>query len=539
MNATFIGIHKRDNELPDFSVENVKALCSEMDTLLTRLQNAGHTGDLTSFEHLDCYLAANYLEIQLSEFQTQLVHLTNPALYTGEAVFGIISLFLRDFAPLEDRAKSAVSRLEAIPKLLEQGRTNLKTAPTEWTERAIRECKGASDLLQKGIDVLMKTHQLNSPKLRAAAETALLAFREFEEYLSNHLLPHGSGHYGCGKPFYDLLIKKGHCLDLDPDQINSYAVEALKQGQERLQKEVFTFNKDGDWHKALESLHSLHPSQKEYLQTLQQLWSDCVKTATKSNLVTWPDCRIQYKFTPDYFADAAPYLYFLPYRAPPAFEEMTTYQYLVTPIPSTLPETEQEQRLRTMNFSVMKLNHVVHHGSVGHHLQNYHACRAKSRIGQIAAVDCASRIAMFCAGTMAEGWACYSTNLMEETGFYTPLEQFSEHHSSIRMAARAVVDTALHTGRMTSEEAIKFYVTEAGMAEEAARSEVVRDSMFPGTAAMYLLGTNAIHKLRKEIEKKLGASFDLRGFHDQFLTYGSIPVSLIAQEMLGHPLSLL
>jgi uncharacterized protein (DUF885 family) len=67
----------------------------------------------------------------------------------------------------------------------------------------------------------------------------------------------------------------------------------------------------------------------------------------------------------------------------------------------------------------------------------------------------------------------------------------------------------------------------------------VRDSMFPGTAAMYLLGTNAIHKLRKEIEKKLGASFDLRGFHDQFLTYGSIPVSLIAQEMLGHPLSLL
>jgi len=289
----------------------------------------------------------------------------------------------------------------------------------------------------------------------------------------------------------------------------------------------------------LESLNDLHASQQEYLPTLQRLWSDCVTTATKNNLVTWPDFPLRYVFTPDYFADAAPYLYFLSYRAPPAFEKFSSYDYLVTPIPSALPQPEQERRLRSMNFSVMKLNHVVHHGSVGHHLQNYHAYRAKSRVGQIAAIDCASRIAIFSGGTMAEGWACYASDLMGEFGFYTPREQFSELHSSIRMVSRAVVDASLHTGRMTFEEAAQFYVREAGMGTEAARSEVVKNSMFPATGAMYLLGTDAIHKLRNEMEKKLGVGFTLINFHDQFLKHGSIPVALIAQEMLGQPLSLL
>jgi hypothetical protein len=539
VNATFIGLHEYDHYLPDCSTENVNEFCGEMEAILTRLKDASHPNDLNSFDYVDCYLARNYLEIELTEFKTQRLFLTNPALYTGEAIFGIISLFLRDYTPLQGRAKAAISRLEAIPNFLDQGKANLKSAPEEWTKRAIRECEGASRLLETGINILIQTFQLNSPNLRHAAEQAATSFREFQEYLYGYLLPHGSKQYDCGKSIYDMLVRKGHCLDLDSDQIRSYGADILKERQERLRREAFNFRTDGDWKNVLERLDDLHPSQQEYLLTIQQVWSDCVKTATKNSLLTWPDYPLRYIFIPAYFADAAPYLYFLSYRAPPAFEPATSYDYLVTPILDTLPETEQERRLRSMNFSAIKLNHVVHHGSVGHHLQNYHAYRSASRIGQVAAVDCASRIAMFSGGTMAEGWACYSTDLMGDYGFYTPLEQFSELHSSIRMASRAVVDAALHTGRITFEEAVQFYVREAGMGMEAARSEVVKNSMFPATGAMYLLGTNAIHKLREEMAKKRGTNFNLQGFHDQFLKHGSIPVALIAQRMLSHQFNLL
>ena len=128
-----------------------------------------------------------------------------------------------------------------------------------------------------------------------------------------------------------------------------------------------------------------------------------------------------------------------------------------------MPVEEQERRLRATNESVIKLNHVIHHGGIGHHVQNWYAFRAASRIGQIAAVDCASRIAMFCGGTMAEGWSSYVVDLMGEVGFLTPLEAYSQHYARLRAAARAIVDVNLHHGRLHFDEAIAFYRDDAGM----------------------------------------------------------------------------
>ena len=53
---------------------------------------------------------------------------------------------------------------------------------------------------------------------------------------------------------------------------------------------------------------------------------------------------------------------------------------------------------------------------------------------------------------MAEGWACYATELMDEVGFLTPLERLSLRHGRLRMAARALVDVGFTTatGRSTT-----------------------------------------------------------------------------------------
>jgi uncharacterized protein (DUF885 family) len=69
------------------------------------------------------------------------------------------------------------------------------------------------------------------------------------------------------------------------------------------------------------------------------------------------------------------------------------------------------------------------------------------------------------------------------------------------------------------------------MASNAAQGEAVKNSMFPGTALMYLVGTDLIHNLRRDLEARLGPAFDLQRFHDRFLSHGSVPVSLIAESM--------
>jgi uncharacterized protein (DUF885 family) len=196
-----------------------------------------------------------------------------------------------------------------------------------------------------------------------------------------------------------------------------------------------------------------------------------------------------------------------------------------------MPEAQQLSRLRANNDSAIKLNHVVHHGGIGHHVQNWHAFRAESRVGRIAAVDCASRIAMHCGGTMAEGWACYATDLIAEFGGLTPLEELEELHTRRRMCSRAIVDVGFHRGDMSFDDAVRFYEAEAGMSPAAARYETTRNSMYPGSALMYVVGTDAIHELRRDFAERQGNGFRLREFHDRFLSYGSVPVALIAETM--------
>ena len=59
----------------------------------------------------------------------------------------------------------------------------------------------------------------------------------------------------------------------------------------------------------------------------------------------------------------------------------------------------------------------------------------------------------------------------------------------------------------------------------------MKNSMFPGNALMYLMGTRQIWRLRRELAARQGDAFSLQRFHDRFLSYGSVPVARIAALM--------
>jgi hypothetical protein len=280
----------------------------------------------------------------------------------------------------------------------------------------------------------------------------------------------------------------------------------------------------GGWPEIQERLSNDHPGVADYLPAYQRIWSACRHASDEHGLVTWPDYPIRYAPIPAQTRTAAPFLYYLFYRSPAPFDELPIHEYVVTPVDASMDADEQQRRLRANNASVITLNHVVHHGAIGHHVQNYYAYNGKSEIGRIAAVDCASRIGMFCGGSMAEGWACYATDLMDEIGFLTPDQSLSQQHTRARLAARAVVDLGLHGGTLTFGDAVAVYRDRVGMTEEAARAEACKNSMFPATALMYWLGTDALHCLRRE----RSAGLTLRQFHDRLLSFGSIPVPLVA-----------
>jgi hypothetical protein len=500
-----------------------------------------------------------FLRTQLWEYASDHFHRGNPCLYTGEAAFGFLSLFLTRYAPVQERVDAARARLAAMPRLLDQLRENVREAPTEWTLRAMRECDGALALFAEGtggaaaghgtggaamghgtggsaLDLLAEEQGFDVARLRREADVAARAFADVRAWLEGDLLRQGRADVAVGEEALDAHLRHAHFLEASADGLVAYARDQLAEARGYLEAHAGDFGAATP-REALAGLARLHPTAEEYLGRYQETWDRVRALSEEHDLLTWPDFPIRYVPRPRWVRGAAPHLYFLFYRSPSALGRPPVHDYLVTPIDPTLPEAERDALLAANNDSVIKLNHVVHHGGIGHHVQNWHAFRAESRVGRMAAVDCASRIAMPCGGTMAEGWACYATDLVGEFGGLTPLEAYAERHSRVRMACRAVVDVELHRGRMTLDEAMAFYREHADMPDGAARGEAVKNSMFPGGAVMYLSGTDGIHDLRRTLSRLQGDDFHLGRFHDEFLSHGSLPVALVAEAMIrkaGH-----
>ena len=520
VSATYIGVRGFDDRLPDFSEEGAGDALADAHDLL---RSSG--GD-----SIDARLGRGFLRIQNWELRSAHFHRGNPSLYTREAVFSVTALFLSDFGPIRERVEAATARTDAIRGFLQQARRNVRRAPTAWTGRAIRECDGAVAFLSDGISDLAaqldRDSGVDARGLVAAAERAATAFAEHRARLESDLLSRPSEGWACGPEALDLILREGHFLQAAAPEIARYAEDRLEDAEAHLAEHAVDFAAitPAD---VLRRLANRHPSTEEYYGRYWEVWDDVRRASEEKALLTWPDLPIRYLPLPAWARAVAPHLRFPVYRDPAALGRAYVHDYLVEP----LPDGDVDGFLRAHNDSMIKVNHVIRHGGLGHHVRSWHALGAESRIGRMAAVDCASRIAMHCGGTMAGGWACYATGLAAEAGMLTPLEEYGEVRERVRMAARAVVDVCLHLGEMTLEDAAGFYEVRAGMSAAAARAEAVENSMFPGMALIDQMGADTIHRLRAETARRTGPDFDLRRFHDTFLSHGSIPVSLIAEEM--------
>jgi len=131
-----------------------------------------------------------------------------------------------------------------------------------------------------------------------------------------------------------------------------------------------------------------------------------------------------------------------------------------------------------------------------------------------------------------EGWALYSERLADEMGLYTSdLERIGQLASEALRAARLVVDSGMHALGWSRERAIDYLLAHTTLSPEQAASEVDRYAAWPGQATAYMLGLLEIRRLRGEAERALGPRFDVRGFHDVVLGSGSVPLTVLRDNV--------
>jgi uncharacterized protein (DUF885 family) len=131
-----------------------------------------------------------------------------------------------------------------------------------------------------------------------------------------------------------------------------------------------------------------------------------------------------------------------------------------------------------------------------------------------------------------EGWALYGESLGEEVGLLKdPYSKFGQLTYEMWRAVRLVVDTGMHSMGWTREQSIQFFKDNTGKTDQDITVEVDRYIVWPGQALAYKLGQMEIRKLRNEAERKLGATFDVRKFHDAVLENGALPLNVLKSRV--------
>jgi uncharacterized protein (DUF885 family) len=132
----------------------------------------------------------------------------------------------------------------------------------------------------------------------------------------------------------------------------------------------------------------------------------------------------------------------------------------------------------------------------------------------------------------AEGWAVYAEALGKEIGFFQdPASDYGRLSTELMRAARLVVDTGIHSDGWSRDQAVEYF-RQNGVADgPTIQAEIDRYISWPAQALSYKIGQLKIRELRERAKSQLASRFDIRSFHDEVLSGGSLPLNMLDQRI--------
>lgn len=540
--STFAGVRGLDACLPDWSPEGLDDAATAWARLAgaAREMRGRHAPAAqalpmpTTLDDADLLCAEANAILLADECASRHGPGANPVYATGEVAFGVLSVLGRRPNPATgdagDAAADAAARLHGVPELVDGIRRAIagRPVPVTWRDRARRECEASLRLIGEGLPIWLRHARPEAPwaeALLGAVAPARTALQALAHWLDHDVAAAHTRTTSAGPDAMERRLRLAHWESRPLEQLLDDARRQLADASEEWR--AMANAHPGGWAGIQAALADGAPTAETYLLRLQQRWDADRAFARDHELVTWPEAHpVQFVETDRWARPASGALYYLNYRSPAPYDPVIPHRHQAPFLPDD--PVSRQATLRAMHGATIALNHVIHHAGLGHHVQNWHASRSASRIGRMAAVDGACRIALPTGGTIAEGWACYAVDLVDEHGGLDARERVVQQHTRVRLLCRAVGDLALHGGQWTKADVADCFASAAGMAPDVAMQEAIRIALFPGTAVMYWLGTSGLHALRRE----LAPSFPTRrAFHDAVLAHGALPVPMIAHLM--------
>ena len=541
VNATLIGDHSADHLLDNVDASARKknrALYEEYRVALAAID----LDQLSRANQVDAEVLHNDIESNIWSADTLQEWAWNPLQYISTSGSSIYGLVAREFAPLEVRLDNAASRLEQMPRFMQQVRDSIEPArvPKIHAETAIKQNPGLVAIIENMIVPHMdELTPATRHRLLAAIETAKDAVAVHQTWLEEELLPKAAGDFRVGAELYDRKLAFALNSPLSRKEIKARAeneYESVRNQMYEVAKEVYlqshpltTFPDTADEsykqviiRAALEKAYQHLPPRDGIVDVARQQMQQVTDFVIENNIVTMPDEPVEIIIMPEFRRGVT-----LAYLDPPGpLDKDQAAFYAVAPLPEEWTEEQINSFLREYNtYSLQDLT--IHEGVPGHYLQLALSNRYPSTLR-----------AVLYSGPFVEGWAVYAERVMIDEGYlnHDPLMRLINLKWYLRVVTNAIIDSAIHVDGMTRDQAIKLMIEGGFQEEREAAGKWVRAQLTSAQLSTYFVGYQEHIEMRAAVEKDWGEEFTLRRYHDQALSYGSPAVRYVRALILDQPI---
>ena len=516
--AVWLGFHEYDGRLPDLSRRGLEARQADLHRFLSDLERIDPT-DLDPQAWLDYQVVRHEALFEAFAIEEWRRLERDPIPYLETLDVG--NYILRNYAPLEVRARALLAHLRGVPAVLSAMRENLVHPMRPAVGVAARIGKGLASFLQDDLPGALSG--LEDGALRAELEAAIRdAVREVNaavSWLENDLAPRAADDFALGPERFARMLALSEGLDIPLDRLREVAEADLARNKEAFLETAARLGGPGcDPQQVIADGKRRHPAPEDLIPAVRQLVDDLRQTVITRGIVSVPyDENCIVAETPPFLR----YAFAMMYSSGPFETTAKESYYYVTPPERDWPPEKVEEWMTAFTYHSL-WSTCVHEAWPGHYLHGLHTRNAPSAVTKT-----------FGSYAFTEGWAHYCEQMMWETvcpdDLWARLGQLSE---ALLRDVRFVCALGLHTAGMTVEEATRRFMEDAFMERATAEEEAVRGTYDPGYLN-YTLGKLMLLKLREDVRAREGENFDLRRFHDRFLSYGTPPIPVVRRLMLG------
>jgi uncharacterized protein (DUF885 family) len=480
----------------------------------------------------DYHIVENELNKKKWEMQQEKEYQWNPAIYNAGSLFG--ELLNGKYDSLDTRLHNFYLKMRNIPAYYEAAKQNIQNPTLEHTQLAIDQNTGGMSIFEGELTPkLKKSHLPDAEKqaIEARAKESVKAIKAYVEWLKklDNKTPRS---FRLGKELYaqkfEFEIQSGYTID----QIYAKAVAHKKE----LHTKMFILA-DRLWSKymgntakptdtltliknVIDKISLKHTTADLFQTTIEKELPVLIDFVKKKDLLYIdPSKPLVVRKEPSYMAGVAG----ASISQPGPYDKNADTYYNVGTLAGWDKE-KQESFLREYNDYILQILS-IHEAIPGHYTQLVYSNQSPSMIKSIFGNSC-----------MIEGWAVYTELMMMENGFGNQEDEMwlMYYKWNLRATCNTILDYSVHVKDMSKEDAMHLLINEAFQQQAEAEGKWRRVSVTQVQLCCYFTGYTEIYDFREELKKQQGDQFNLKKFHEKFLSYGSAPVKYIKELMLAE-----